>query len=68
MRPGGGFIPAFPLTEKIEVNGINEHPLYSFLKVCFLLVLPVIHIYVVSSNTNNEIEILNMNCTGHIGL
>jgi len=32
VRPGKGFIPNFPLTEKIEVNGENEHPLYTYLK------------------------------------
>lgn len=32
VRPGGGFEPAFELTEKIEVNGPNEHPMYTFLK------------------------------------
>lgn len=32
VRPGGGFEPDFELTEKVEVNGQNEHPLYTFLK------------------------------------
>lgn len=32
VRPGGGFVPNFPIAAKIEVNGHNEHPLYSFLK------------------------------------
>lgn len=32
VRPGGGFEPNFELTEKIDVNGPNEHPLYTFLK------------------------------------
>lgn len=32
VRPGGGFEPNFELTEKIEVNGPNEHPLYTFFK------------------------------------
>ena len=32
-RPGGGFQPLFELTEKTEVNGENEHPFYSHLKV-----------------------------------
>ncbi|KAK3105840.1 hypothetical protein FSP39_006954 [Pinctada imbricata] len=32
VRPGSGFIPAFPLTEKIDVNGAKEHKLYTFLK------------------------------------
>jgi glutathione peroxidase len=32
VRPGGGFEPNFELAEKVEVNGENEHPLYTFLK------------------------------------
>jgi len=32
VRPGGGFEPNFELTEKVEVNGANEHPLYKYLK------------------------------------
>ncbi|KAL4229488.1 Glutathione peroxidase 3 [Mactra antiquata] len=32
VRPGDGFIPKFPLTQKIDVNGIHEHPMYTFLK------------------------------------
>jgi len=32
VRPGNGFIPSFPLYEKLEVNGANENPLYTFLK------------------------------------
>jgi len=33
VRPGGGFKPNFELTAKVDVNGLKEHPLYSFLKV-----------------------------------
>ena len=33
VRPGGGFVPNFQLFAKIEVNGENEHPLYTYLKV-----------------------------------
>ena len=25
VRPGGGFVPNFPLTLKSDVNGANEH-------------------------------------------
>jgi len=32
VRPGGGFVPNFPLTTKGDVNGDNEHPLFTFLK------------------------------------
>ncbi|KAL7869583.1 hypothetical protein AOLI_G00135710 [Acnodon oligacanthus] len=32
VRPGGGFIPKFPMFSKIEVNGMNEEPLYAYLK------------------------------------
>jgi len=35
VRPGGGFVPAFPVFAKIDVNGPREHPLYTHLKsVC----------------------------------
>uniref|UniRef100_L7M287 Glutathione peroxidase n=1 Tax=Rhipicephalus pulchellus TaxID=72859 RepID=L7M287_RHIPC len=32
VRPGNNFTPKFPLTKKIAVNGILEHPLYTYLK------------------------------------
>ncbi|XP_041361949.1 glutathione peroxidase 2-like [Gigantopelta aegis] len=32
VRPGQGFQPNFPLLKKLEVNGENEHPLYTYLK------------------------------------
>ncbi|KAF7494128.1 Glutathione peroxidase 6 [Sarcoptes scabiei] len=34
VRPGNGFVPKFPLTELIKVNGDDQHPIYSFLKRC----------------------------------
>lgn len=34
IRPGGGFAPGFPLTEKLEVNGANAHAVFNFLKLC----------------------------------
>jgi len=35
VRPGNNYVPNFYLSEKIEVNGDNVHPLYQFLKgVC----------------------------------
>uniref|UniRef100_A0A667XX94 Glutathione peroxidase n=1 Tax=Myripristis murdjan TaxID=586833 RepID=A0A667XX94_9TELE len=33
VRPGGGFVPKFPVFGKVEVNGLNEEPLFTFLKV-----------------------------------
>lgn len=33
VRPGNGFEPSFPFFKKIDVNGENEHPLYTYLKV-----------------------------------
>lgn len=36
VRPGNKFVPAFPLSSKIEVNGENEIPLYTYLKVFHL--------------------------------
>ena len=32
MRPGGGFIPKFPVFAKIDVNGQDAHPLFNFLR------------------------------------
>lgn len=32
VRPGSGFVPNFNLTEKIDVNGASEHPIYTYLK------------------------------------
>jgi len=31
-RPGNGFVPKFYLTQKVDVNGPNTHPVFSFLK------------------------------------
>lgn len=33
VRPGNGFVPAFPLSDKTEVNGLHEHKLFTYLKV-----------------------------------
>ena len=33
VRPGNGFVPNFPLFEKIDVNGASAHPLFKFMKV-----------------------------------
>jgi len=32
VRPGNGFEPKFQLSEKVEVNGKDTHPLFQFLK------------------------------------
>nr|KAI8767101.1 glutathione peroxidase-like isoform X2 [Biomphalaria glabrata] len=32
VRPGGGFVPNFQIFEKIDVNGAQEHPLFTYLK------------------------------------
>ncbi|KAK6187877.1 hypothetical protein SNE40_005807 [Patella caerulea] len=32
VRPGRGFVPNFQMFTKIEVNGANEEPLYTYLK------------------------------------
>ncbi|KAK3612461.1 hypothetical protein CHS0354_032075 [Potamilus streckersoni] len=32
VRPGNGFEPKFRLTQKIDVNGDKEHPIYTYLK------------------------------------
>lgn len=37
VRPGGGFVPKFPVFSKVEVNGLNEDPLFTFLKVHYVL-------------------------------
>ena len=36
VRPGGGFVPKFDLMAKGDVNGANEYPLFTFLKVGLL--------------------------------
>ena len=35
VRPGGGYVPNFLMTTKSDVNGPDEHPLYTFLKVSY---------------------------------
>ncbi|XP_036419221.1 glutathione peroxidase 9 [Colossoma macropomum] len=42
VRPGGGFIPKFPMFSKIEVNGMNEEPLYAYLKESLPSMNPVV--------------------------
>lgn len=32
MRPGGNFIPNFPLVQKLEVNGEKQHPFFALIK------------------------------------
>ncbi|OWF53245.1 Glutathione peroxidase 6 [Mizuhopecten yessoensis] len=32
VRPGGGFVPNFQMFGLVEINGKNEHPLFTFLK------------------------------------
>jgi len=32
VRPGHGFEPLFPLTQKVKVNGKETHPLFKWLK------------------------------------
>lgn len=39
VRPGGGYVPKFPVFGRIEVNGLNEEPLYRYLKEA----LPFVH-------------------------
>lgn len=43
VRPGNGFQPNFPLFQKIKVNGKNEDPIYTFLKVINWLFLGLIY-------------------------
>lgn len=33
VRPGGGFVPNFVMFKKTKVNGEDEEPLYTYLKV-----------------------------------
>uniref|UniRef100_A0A3B5LEH4 Glutathione peroxidase n=1 Tax=Xiphophorus couchianus TaxID=32473 RepID=A0A3B5LEH4_9TELE len=42
VRPGGGFVPTFPVFAKIEVNGLNEEPLFTYLKNSLPFVNPLI--------------------------
>jgi len=32
IRPGAGFVPNFPLTWKVDVNGAQEHGMYTYMK------------------------------------
>lgn len=32
VRPGGNFVPSFPVLAKTEVNGAGEEPVFSFMK------------------------------------
>jgi len=43
IRPGNGFVPNFPMFEKIEVNGDGAHPLFGFLKVKYHFMKCVIY-------------------------
>ncbi|TKS89738.1 Glutathione peroxidase 6 [Collichthys lucidus] len=42
VRPGGGFVPKFPIFARVEVNGLNEEPLFTYLKESLPFVNPVI--------------------------
>ena len=33
VRPGSGFVPAFPLSGKLFVNGAEESSIFTYLKV-----------------------------------
>ncbi|XP_076075994.1 glutathione peroxidase-like [Mytilus galloprovincialis] len=33
VRPGAGYDPNFAVMGKVDVNGANEHPLFTYLKV-----------------------------------
>lgn len=33
VRPGNGYVPNFPMFAKVGVNGEDEHPLFTYLKV-----------------------------------
>ena len=33
VRPGDDYVPTFPVFQKLEVNGANEHAMYTHLKV-----------------------------------
>uniref|UniRef100_A0A3B3S005 Glutathione peroxidase n=1 Tax=Paramormyrops kingsleyae TaxID=1676925 RepID=A0A3B3S005_9TELE len=41
-RPGAGFIPKFPVFAKVKVNGLDEHPFFTYLKNSLSFVNPVI--------------------------
>jgi glutathione peroxidase-family protein len=37
-RPGGGYVPSFPIFQKTEVNGLtNVHPIFPYLKASSVL-------------------------------
>ena len=37
MQRGYNFVPFFPLTKKLEVNGKNSHPIFNHLKVSLII-------------------------------
>ena len=39
VRPGGGFVPSFLMTERIDVNGKLSHPIYFYLKVKYIKIV-----------------------------
>ena len=43
VRPGGGYVPNFQMFKLVDVNGKDEIPLYTYLKVCFVNLLGVFH-------------------------
>lgn len=73
VRPGNNFQPQMKLFRKIDVNGDNEHPLFSYLKVnsvkllfCLainVLILTVLQIYRVAVRLLEIISKKPPNCT-----
>ncbi|XP_030628612.1 glutathione peroxidase 6-like [Chanos chanos] len=42
VRPGGGFVPKFPVYGRVKVNGLHEHPLFTYLKMACPYVNPIL--------------------------
>ena len=41
VRPGGGFVPVFPLLRQTSVNGDGAHPVFAWLRGAATNVLPI---------------------------
>lgn len=63
VRPGGGFVPKFPVFGKVEVNGLNEEPLFTYLKVVltiFRMLLSFVFTSLMSIMIHGKIVLLSM--------
>jgi glutathione peroxidase-family protein len=60
VRPGGGFVPAFPLFKKIDVNGPLAADWYKFLKVTTFRPLYYQYIIIINILKANEFDSISL--------